>query len=103
MSDRSLFGQTAIVGIGHSDYAKLYREPDPERTVEEMAIEAVRLALEDSGLAKDQVDGLITSGVERYEPFMFRAGLQNVRFLNYYSASSGRIAPVALAHAALAV
>ena len=32
MSDRDFAGQTAIVGIGDSDFARLYRTPDPERS-----------------------------------------------------------------------
>src|SRR5579859_5330206 len=102
MRDRSLYGRTAIVGVGESDFQKLYRDPDPERTLEELAVEAVARALDDAGLAKDDIDGLITGGVPRYEPIMFRAGLQDVRFLVPYP-QSGRMCSVALAHAAMAV
>jgi acetyl-CoA acetyltransferase len=102
MSNREIYAKTAIVGLGRSNFGALYRDLDPTRTVEELAITAAREAIEDAGLRKEQIDGLIMTGVTRYEPFMFRAGLQDVRFLAQHP-SSGRMAPIALAHACMAV
>jgi acetyl-CoA acetyltransferase len=62
-------------------------------------------ALDDAGLALSQIDGLITSGLPgatSYARFAYRAGLRNVRFLMGYP-QSGRMCPVALGHAAMAV
>ena len=59
MSDRALADRTAIVGVGDSDYFALYRDLDPARTREELAIGAIAAALEDAGLAREQIDGLI--------------------------------------------
>lgn len=97
-----MFARTAIVGVGQSDYPALYRDPDPTRAAEDLALEATERALADAGLDKSEIDGLVTSGVSRYEPFMFRAGLQDVRFLAH-PPPSGRMASAALAHAAMAV
>jgi acetyl-CoA acetyltransferase len=102
MSNRRLYGETAIVGLGYSDYPYLYRNPDVARTREELAIMAARDAIADAGLTKGDIDGLIMTGVSRYEPFMFRSGLKDVRFLAMHP-PSGRMAPVALAHASMAV
>jgi acetyl-CoA acetyltransferase len=96
----ALWGQTAIVGIGETDYPALYRG-EPGRLVD-YALEALERALGDAGLVKSQVDGLIVSGMGSYEPVMFRAGLENVRFLAHYPLG-GRLCPHALAHAAMAV
>lgn len=102
MSDAEFAGKTAIVGIGSSDFRSLYRNPDPERTRERMAIEAIRDALDDAGLERDQIDGLVTGGTDHYEPVAYRAGLTDVRFVNDYP-SAGRMCPIALMHAAMAV
>jgi acetyl-CoA acetyltransferase len=100
VTDRALWGRTAIVGIGESDYGKLYRsEP---RSKADMAIEAVQRAILDAGIQKGDVDGLIVSGMPMYDPFMYRAGMQEVRFLAHYPLG-GRLCPQALAHAVLAV
>lgn len=100
MTDRALWGQTAIVGIGETDYGTLYRGSPGHR--EDYAIEAIGNALADASLTKDQIDGLIVSGLASYEPVMFRAGLENVRFLAHYP-QGGRLCPHALGHAAMAV
>jgi acetyl-CoA acetyltransferase len=96
----NLWGQTAIVGIGETDYPALYRG-QPGRPVD-YALEAMERAIADAGLAKAQIDGLIVSGLAAYETVMFRAGLENVRFLAHYPLG-GRLCPHALAHAAMAV
>jgi acetyl-CoA acetyltransferase len=88
------------VGIGETNYRALYR--GTPRSREEYAIEAIGSALADAGLTKDQIGGLIVSGMAAYEPVMFRAGLENVRFLGHYP-MGGRLCPHALGHAAMAV
>jgi acetyl-CoA acetyltransferase len=101
VSDRGFCGKAAIVGIATSDFRALYGS-DPERTREELAVEVIRGALEDAGLPKSQLDGLVTSGVTHYEPIAYRAGLTDVRFVADYPAG-GRMCSVALMHAAMAV
>jgi acetyl-CoA acetyltransferase len=95
-----LWGSTAIVGVGESDYPAVYR--GQALTKEEYALDAMRRALDDAGLAKDMIDGLVVSGMSSYESIMFRSGLENVRFLAHYPLG-GRLCPQALAHAAMAV
>ncbi len=51
----SLSEATAIVGVGHSAIGKL-----PGRSAWSLQVEAVRRALDDAGLTKDDVDGLFT-------------------------------------------
>src|SRR5438445_386587 len=50
-----LSGRTAIAGVGATAFGKL-----PGRSAWSLQAEAVRLALEDAGLHKDDVDGLLT-------------------------------------------
>jgi acetyl-CoA acetyltransferase len=100
VTDRALWGRTAIVGIGESDYADVYRgEP---RTKIDLAIEAAKRAIADAGIAKGDVDGLVVGGMAMYDPFMYRTGLQDVRFLSHYPLA-GRLCPQALAQAVMAV
>ena len=51
----SLRDQCAIVGVGASPQGKL-----PGSTALSLAVEAFKRALDDSGLRKDQIDGLLT-------------------------------------------
>lgn len=102
MSDRAISGKTAIVGVATSDFRALYTRPDPQRTREELAVQAVQQALDDAALKPSQIDGLVTAGVDSYEPFAYRSGLRDVRFLAHYP-YGGRMCPVALGHAAMAV
>ncbi len=100
MTDRALWGRTAIIGVGESDYAAVYRgEP---RSRMDLAIEAVRRAIDDAGISKPDIDGLVVGGLPMYDPFMYRSGLQDVRFLAHYPLA-GRLCPQALAQAVLAV
>ena len=50
-----LRGRAAIVGVGTTEQGEL-----PGRSANQIAIEALRLALDDAGIAKDSIDGLIT-------------------------------------------
>jgi acetyl-CoA acetyltransferase len=102
VSNAAFAGRTAIVGIATSDFNSLYKNVDPERTGEELATHVIRDALADAGIDKKEVDGLITGGVGHYEPVAYRTGLTDVRFCNEY-VSAGRMCPVALMHAAMAV
>lgn len=100
MTGSSLFGRTAIVGIGSTDYGATYRA-EPRATID-LAVEAVTAAIADAGLTRDNIDGLIVGGLPDYEAFMFRTRLENVRFLAHFP-SGGRLCPHALGQAAMAV
>ncbi|SNQ45305.1 conserved hypothetical protein [Frankia canadensis] len=51
----SVRGRAAIVGVGTTEQGEL-----PGRSADEVAVEAISLALADAGLGKDDLDGLIT-------------------------------------------
>jgi acetyl-CoA acetyltransferase len=48
-------GKVAIVGVGHSEQGTL-----PGKSPEQLSIDAIKSALADAKLTKDQIDGLIT-------------------------------------------
>jgi len=56
--------EVAIVGVGHSDFRALYTERGVVHDAYLLAAGAFRSALEDAGLGKDEVDGVICSRVE---------------------------------------
>lgn len=56
MSDWNLKDQTAVCGVGHSPYGKRLH-----RSTIDLGGEAIRNALEDAGLGKNDLDGLIIS------------------------------------------
>lgn len=51
----TISGRTAIVGVGTTQFGKV-----PGRSAWSLQTEAVRLAIEDAGLTKDDIDGLFT-------------------------------------------
>ena len=53
--DETVRGRTAIAGVGTTRQGEL-----PGRSADDIAAEAIRLALQDAGIDKSQVDGLIT-------------------------------------------
>ncbi|MGK4422407.1 hypothetical protein ACSLVQ_29575, partial [Klebsiella pneumoniae] len=56
MSDTSLRGKVAVIGIGLSAVGKV-----PGRSPLSLAAEAARNALADAGIAKNEVDGVLSS------------------------------------------
>ena len=63
----SLRGKAAIVGYGEIPTRRVY----PGRSAEGLAAEAFRLALENSGLRREDIDGIVTEGMA---PGVGRAG-----------------------------
>lgn len=94
--------RTAIAGVGATRFGALYRDLDPERTAYDLAAEAFTQALADSGLAKSDIDGLITVRVPSYQVMAAQLGLPNLRLVNGL-AGEGRMAGVAVQYAVLAV
>jgi acetyl-CoA acetyltransferase len=55
MSARDIRGQVAIVGIGHTEQGQL-----PGRSPELLSVQAMKAAMQDAGIDRSQIDGLIT-------------------------------------------
>ncbi len=98
-----LRGATAITGLGMTPMGRIYK------STMELAADATRAALKDSGLRKDQVDGLLINagitgttggglslGLQNY------LGMQNLRLLNHMNAA-GSTAAQMVHYASLAI
>ena len=98
-----LRGVAAITGLGMTPMGRIYK------STQELAADAVKLALVDAGLQKDQVDGLLinagitgttggglTLGLQNY------LGMKNLRLLNHMNAA-GSTAAQMVQYAAMAI
>ena len=94
--------RTAIVGVGTTAFGARYRDLDPELTAYELAAEAFSNALEDAGLKKEDVDGLVGARVPSYARMADVLGLRHPHIINTYE-GSGRMSGVALQTAVMAV
>ena len=76
----------AIVGIGHLPFAK-----DIGRPIGDTAVEAIQLALDDAGLAAEDVDGMSMFEMEHTHEVSIarRLGVQNLRWWDKISYGGG--------------
>ncbi|MGI9329065.1 MAG: thiolase C-terminal domain-containing protein [Pseudomonadales bacterium] len=92
-------GSTAVCGLGITEMGRVYR------SAPELAMEAVHLALQDAGIDKSQLDGLlINSGTspDLNLPLHIALGLEELNVLTYmqgYGSTAGQM----LEYAAMAV
>lgn len=91
--------RAAIVGIGQTEFAKQIARS--ERT---LALEAIRAALDDAGIAPSQVDGLVRFDLETTSEVEVarNLGIPNLRFFGEIGYGGGA-ACATIAHAAMAV
>lgn len=94
--------KTAIVGIGNTNFGAMYRDLDPERTSYELAADALRAAIDDCGIRKDDIDGLLCVRTPSYARMADILGLHHLRLVNALE-GSGRMAGVALEYAVMAI
>ena len=87
----SLKGKFAIVGLGLTEFGKVYG-----RSADDFATEAIKLAVEDAGLQKSDIDGLLMNAGITFalDPrFQNYVGLPNLSVLNLMQAILEREEP----------
>jgi acetyl-CoA acetyltransferase len=94
--------KTAIVGVGNTAFGALYRDLDPERSPYELGAQAFVAALDDAGLAKNDIDGVLVCRIPSYSRMCDVLGIRYPRFVNVMEAG-GRMASVTIQYAALAI
>lgn len=72
MSNRTLKGRVAIVGIGETTYYKHSQSPDAEF---KLALKAILAACEDAGIHPHEIDGFASYGDDRSEATRLAAAL----------------------------
>ena len=102
MSAPHIADKTAVVGIGTSNFGELYRNLDPERTPYDVGVDAFLEALDDAGLTRDDIDGVLVSGIPDYGRVCDLLGIRYPRFVNVLQAG-GRQAALSIMYAAMAV
>ncbi len=102
MGLKDLRDKTAIVGVGNTPYAALYRTRDPLRNTYTLGLEAFKNALEDSGLRKEDIDGVILIRIPSYTSFCAMAGIRNPKLTNVLP-QQGRMCATALQYAVMAI
>ncbi|MGH3241933.1 MAG: thiolase family protein [Spirillospora sp.] len=87
----------AVVGVGTSDFRRLYADRSRPNDVYELAAEAFRDALEDCGATQQDIDGLICINI-KYGQFGETVGLTAPGFVHDLE-GTGRMSGVALQEA----
>ncbi|MFF3574569.1 thiolase family protein [Nocardia jiangxiensis] len=87
----------AVVGVGQSNFRELYSNKDTSRDLYGLAAGAFREALDDAGIEKSEVDGLLCTNV-KYGRMADVLGMHNVRFVHDLE-GSGRMSGVVLQEA----
>ena len=92
----------AIIGVGTTPFASLYRERDAQRSPYDLAKAAFVEALDDAGIERDAVDGLLTARLPSYNRMADMLGIRRPRFCNGFD-GSGRMSAVTIQVAAMAI
>jgi acetyl-CoA acetyltransferase len=98
----SIRDKTAVVGVGTTEFGPRYRTLDPETTAFDLAAEAFDAALADSGLRKEDVDGLVSARLPSYGRMADMLGIRHPRLVNAFE-GTGRMSGVALQTAVMAI
>lgn len=88
----------AIAGVGNTDFGALYYRRNMERSDYDLAVEAFDAALEDCGIGRSEIDGLLCMRIPTYVRFTNIIKLRHLRHTNCYE-GDGRMSGVMVQHA----
>ncbi|MCP3990452.1 MAG: acetyl-CoA acetyltransferase [Actinomycetia bacterium] len=102
MTERTLRGRAAVVGVAETDYYRWGRSPDAEF---KMAIEAVLKVCADAGISPSEVDGFSSYSNDRSDASRLSAaiGADELRFASMQWGGGGGGGSGALANASAAI
>ncbi|MEM7255124.1 MAG: acetyl-CoA acetyltransferase [Pseudomonadota bacterium] len=102
MSERTLRGKVAVIGIGETDYYKHGQSPDAEF---KLALKAILAACKDAGMDPKQIDGFASYSNDRNDPSRLAAalGIPALRFSNMQWGGGGGGGSAAIGNAAAAI
>ena len=81
MSERSLRGKVAVVGVGETQYFRHGQSPDPEFV---LCLKAILAACDDAGIDPAEIDGFASYSNDRNDPPALATALavRELRFSN---------------------
>ncbi len=102
MSELTIKGNVAVVGVGETTYYKRGQSPDPEF---KLVLKAIMAACADAGISPKTIDGFCSYSNDRNMPARLAnaLGLPELRFSNMQWGSGGGGAAAAVGNAAAAV
>ncbi len=102
MTERTLRGRVAVVGVGETEYYKRGQSPDAEF---DLALKAILAACENAGVSPKEIDGFASYSNDRNDPSKLSAalGISDLRFANMQWGGGGGGGSGAIANAAAAV
>ena len=102
MSERTLRGKVAVVGIGETPYYRHGKSPDPEIV---LVLKAILAAAEDAGIDPSEIDSFASYSNDRNEPSRLAAalGTKDLRFSNMQWGGGGGGGAAAVGNAAAAI
>ena len=102
VTERTIRGKTAIVGLGETRYYKRGASPDPEF---KMTLEAIINAADDAGISVRDIDGFASFSNDRNDPPRLAAalGIPHIGFSNMFWGGGGGGGSGAVANAVAAV
>ncbi len=92
----------AFAGVGNTVFGDMYRDLDPQRTAYQLGVVAFKEALEDSGLTRDDIDGVLVSRVPDIARMCEILGIRNARFASVLP-GGGRYSGLGVQYAAMAI
>lgn len=102
MAEDSLRDKVAIVGVGTTAFGDLYRRRDVQRSAYDLAATAFRDAVQDAGLDKNEIDGLLCCRLPSYSRMADMLGLRQLRLVNSFE-GAGRMSGLTVQTAAMAI
>ena len=102
MSERSLRGRVAVVGVGETDYWRHGQAPEPEF---KLCLKAILAAAADAGIDPVDIDGFASYSNDRNDPptLAVALGVRELRFSNMQWGGGGGGGAGAVANAAAAI
>ncbi len=102
MSERTMRGEVAVVGIGETTYYKRGQAPEAEF---KLGLQAIVNACEDAGVSPSEIDGFASYSNDRNDPPRFAAalGIPELRFSNMQWGGGGGGGSGAIGNAASAI
>ncbi len=102
MTERTLRGRTAVIGIGETQYYKRGQSPHDEF---KLALQAIVAACADAGIHPSEIDGFASYSNDRSDPSRLAAalGCRELRFANMQWGGGGGGGAAAVGNAAAAI